>query len=150
MAGGPPGRADGAGRAGLVTQVANGSNLILDPDLDSFYVMDALVTKLPAIADNAGRTADLQRIVSGGGSITQRIALAGAQGTLRSTVAAMGDGFKTALTTRPALSGPLARPIAADAAAGAALAAGVDPTGTGHVAGDLAARGAAAVTAAET
>src|SRR4051794_26283982 len=33
---------------GLVTQVANGSNLILDPDLDSFYVMDALVTKLPA------------------------------------------------------------------------------------------------------
>src|SRR3954471_13724146 len=102
---------------GLVTQVANGSNLILDPDLDSFYVMDALVTKLPAIADNAGRTADLQGIVSGGGSISQRIALAGAQGTLRSTVAAMDDGFKTALGTNPALSVPLSGPLAADASA---------------------------------
>ena len=31
----------------LVVQAGNGSNLILDPDLDSYYVMDALITKLP-------------------------------------------------------------------------------------------------------
>lgn len=30
-----------------IAKVADRSNLILDPDLDSFYVMDALVTKLP-------------------------------------------------------------------------------------------------------
>jgi methyl-accepting chemotaxis protein len=47
---------DGAGsgpvaRAGaasdLVTAIGNNSNLILDPDLDSFYVMDAQVVQLP-------------------------------------------------------------------------------------------------------
>jgi methyl-accepting chemotaxis protein len=31
----------------LVTQVGNTSNLILDPDLDSFYVMDSTVVQLP-------------------------------------------------------------------------------------------------------
>ena len=35
--------------------VGDGSKLILDPDLDSYYVMDTLVTKLPAMADNTGR-----------------------------------------------------------------------------------------------
>jgi len=32
----------------LVTKAGNSSNLILDPDLDSFYVMDALVVELPS------------------------------------------------------------------------------------------------------
>ena len=69
------------------TQIANGSNLILDPDLDSFYLMDAVITKLPALADTAGQTADLQRIVAVDGAIAGRIALAGAQGTMASTAA---------------------------------------------------------------
>lgn len=33
----------------LVTAVADGSNLTLDPDLDSFYVMDAATVRLPAL-----------------------------------------------------------------------------------------------------
>ncbi|MEB3161245.1 MAG: SpoIIE family protein phosphatase [Synechocystis sp.] len=33
----------------LRTQVGNQSNLILDPDLDSYYLMDALLLKLPTI-----------------------------------------------------------------------------------------------------
>jgi len=37
---------------------ANNSNLILDPDLDSFYVMDAAVIKLPAIVDGAAVTGE--------------------------------------------------------------------------------------------
>jgi diguanylate cyclase (GGDEF)-like protein len=32
---------------GLITQVGNTSNLILDPDLDSFYLMDTVVVQLP-------------------------------------------------------------------------------------------------------
>jgi methyl-accepting chemotaxis protein len=35
----------------LMAQVGDGSNLILDPDLDSFYVMDAVVVKLPDVTD---------------------------------------------------------------------------------------------------
>jgi len=37
---------------------ANNSNLILDPDLDSFYVMDAAIVKLPAIVDGAAVTGE--------------------------------------------------------------------------------------------
>ncbi|MBW8816448.1 MAG: HAMP domain-containing protein [Caulobacterales bacterium] len=38
----------GAG-ADLIGAVADGSNLTLDPDLDSFYVMDAVTVRLPAV-----------------------------------------------------------------------------------------------------
>lgn len=36
-----------------ITTVGNDSNLILDPDLDSFYLMDAVLLKLPGIFDKA-------------------------------------------------------------------------------------------------
>jgi methyl-accepting chemotaxis protein len=39
----------------LVTQAANESNLILDPDLDSFYVMDVVVIQGPALLDALGQ-----------------------------------------------------------------------------------------------
>src|SRR3569832_87458 len=35
----------------LLAKVGDASNLILDPDLDSYYVMDMLVTKLPSAFD---------------------------------------------------------------------------------------------------
>ena len=50
-----------AAAVGLVVQAGDGSKLILDPDLDSYYVMDTLVTKLPAIADSVGRAATCRR-----------------------------------------------------------------------------------------
>jgi methyl-accepting chemotaxis protein len=43
--------------AGLVTAVGNDSNLILDPDLDSFYVMDALIVQLPKALRATARAA---------------------------------------------------------------------------------------------
>ncbi len=39
-----------AGRA-FFTAVADASNLTLDPDLDSYYVMDAVVSRIPALHD---------------------------------------------------------------------------------------------------
>jgi methyl-accepting chemotaxis protein len=33
--------------AGLITDAGNNSNLILDPDLDSFYIMDAQIVQMP-------------------------------------------------------------------------------------------------------
>ena len=44
---------------GLILQVGDASNLTLDPDLDSYYLMDTLQFRLPAVLDNAGRSADL-------------------------------------------------------------------------------------------
>jgi methyl-accepting chemotaxis protein len=136
-----------SGAMALIVQVANGSNLILDPDLDTFYLMDGLITKLPAIVENAGQASDLQIIVAHDGSIAQRIALAGAQGTLRSTASAMNDGYKTAFThtadsTLSALSGPLGSTLKS----AETVAASVDPTRKGVIDDDAAAqRGVKAV-----
>ena len=44
----------------LITQVANESNLILDPDLDSYYLMDSLVARLPKLEEAAARVGSLQ------------------------------------------------------------------------------------------
>ena len=45
----------------LRTQVGNQSNLILDPDLDSYYLMEALLLKLPGLQENL---AELQGIMA--------------------------------------------------------------------------------------
>ena len=52
-----------AGTVGLITQAGNTSNLILDPDLDSFYVMDALIVKTPALIDSAGLAGDRELLM---------------------------------------------------------------------------------------
>ncbi|MES1150882.1 MAG: HAMP domain-containing protein, partial [Dongia sp.] len=41
----------------LINQVGNNSNLILDPDLDSYYVMDLVLLKLPELIDSVHKTA---------------------------------------------------------------------------------------------
>jgi methyl-accepting chemotaxis protein len=59
-----------AGKA-LIGSVADGSNLTLDPDLDSFYVMDAVTVRMPGIVeaavdlrDAAHNAADARRLIS--------------------------------------------------------------------------------------
>jgi signal transduction histidine kinase/CheY-like chemotaxis protein len=39
----------------LITEVGNQSNLILDPDLDTYYIMDTLINKLPVATDYMGQ-----------------------------------------------------------------------------------------------
>jgi diguanylate cyclase (GGDEF)-like protein len=43
----------------LVAQVANTSNLILDPDLDSYYLMDVVVVRQPTLLDQVGQAVEL-------------------------------------------------------------------------------------------
>src|SRR5262249_21515458 len=45
----------------LVTKISDGSNLTLDPDLDSYYVMDVVTTKLPEAIDRLGTVLALAR-----------------------------------------------------------------------------------------
>jgi methyl-accepting chemotaxis protein len=42
----------------LITQAGNTSNLILDPDLDSYYVMDSYVVEDPSLLDTVGQYGD--------------------------------------------------------------------------------------------
>lgn len=90
----PTGRADlAAALADLVTAVGNGSNLVLDPDLDSFYVMDALVVQLPAALASAARAQ-----VPPAGSAETRIATrALLAGGLNARAMAVGSDVRTAV-----------------------------------------------------
>jgi methyl-accepting chemotaxis protein len=100
-----------AATVALIVQAGNQSNLILDPDLDSYYAMDALVNKAPLALATAGRVSsrEIAMVASGHGTEAERIALAVDQGVLASAVDAIASGFKTAYantsdpTLRPAL-----------------------------------------------
>jgi len=104
----------------LMVQAADGSNLTLDPDLDSFYVMDATTTKIPALADSLGHAGDLQHL-RGRTAVAerQRVArLAVARGTIASTLDGLGRDLRTAFAAtghgglRPTLQpSSTARPV---------------------------------------
>jgi methyl-accepting chemotaxis protein len=114
---------------GWVVEVGNASNLILDPDLDSYYVMDALVTKAPAVAASAGLGADSQLALAdlpGGGTMSDHIDLAAQAGAVSTNLEALLSGLKTtyATTKDTKLNGDV-QP-AADAMGSAARTLGVD------------------------
>ena len=110
------------GATGLITTAGNYSNLILDPDLDSFYVMDAYVVKLPVLLDVAGQAGDLRWIATRSGAPAQadQVQLAVDRGILTQTAAGIDSDLATAFgnthdaSLRPTLHAPLG---ALDAAA---------------------------------
>jgi methyl-accepting chemotaxis protein len=106
-----------AANVALIVQAGNESNLILDPDLDSYYAMDALVNKAPLALATAGRVSsrEIAMVASGHSTEAERIALAVDQGVLGGAVDAIATGFKTAYantadaTLRPTLDPALAQ-----------------------------------------
>jgi methyl-accepting chemotaxis protein len=90
----------------LITAVADGSNLTLDPDLDSFYAMDAATVKIPAmlaaaleverVAESTGADREVLMTVA-----VQRLeaAAAAAAGSMEAAIANNASG-----ETRAALS----------------------------------------------
>ncbi|HYY09744.1 MAG TPA: methyl-accepting chemotaxis protein [Kineosporiaceae bacterium] len=120
-AGTPAGRAVLAGAlADLVTEAGNSSNLILDPDLDSFYVMDLQVVQLPKALLAAAQAA----APTPGADRTELVA---DQAVLAGSVAGGGSAVKADVTTalahtaHPALQQQLA-PLTAVSTAAQALA----------------------------
>lgn len=131
----------------LVTEVGNTSNLILDPDLDSFYVMDALVVQTPkvlqALADAAAPAEDAgsdNRIAAqavragtlsaGGGSLISDVetALAHTVDTqLPSRAAATTQLGKTATDAAQQITANLSRGVIAPATVAQAARAAIGP-----------------------
>ncbi|AGZ39988.1 methyl-accepting chemotaxis protein [Actinoplanes friuliensis] len=62
--------------AGLITDAGNNSNLILDPDLDSFYVMDAQIVQLPKALLAAAKIAAAE-VTSGNSAVAEQAVRAG-------------------------------------------------------------------------
>jgi methyl-accepting chemotaxis protein len=114
-----PGDGGAAALAGMITEVGNTSNLILDPDLDSFYVMDAQIVQLPKALSAAARAA-------AGPTSTGRDAVA-AQAVLAGELSGAADSLRTDVKTaasNTAMSGLATRlvPLTQAADAVAALA----------------------------
>ena len=115
-----------AGAAALIVKAGDTSNLILDPDLDSFYVMDALVTKAPGMLSGLADASDQAVLaeVDAGNALDHRIDLALTQGAIMSATSAGVAGLDTAYekTSDGALEKDLSG-RAGDAAASAEKAA---------------------------
>jgi PAS domain S-box-containing protein len=89
---------------GLIVLVGNTSNLILDPDLDSYYTMDAVLLKLPENQDLLARTRMLgQRIIRQREFIADdKAQLTILSGLLRSNISAIAQGMDVAFANNPA------------------------------------------------
>jgi methyl-accepting chemotaxis protein len=105
-------RAIAASRA-LTTRIADGSNLTLDPDLDSYYVMDAVTVKLPEFMDRLGTVAALVRAQRAQAALTDddKAELAVQLGQLETAASGALGSFESAFkgnaegATRRALDG---------------------------------------------
>ena len=145
-----------AGTVGLITQAGNTSNLILDPDLDSFYVMDALIVKTPALIDSAGLAGDRELLMgtSSTASLDSRIQLAVDKGVISNLTTGLSADLKTAFGStgdaalEPSLSPKLAPVTQSATALQTQLTRGVHGAADPALAtqtGDAAARASAAL-----
>ena len=83
--------------------VGNASNLILDPDLDSYWLMDIYIAKAPTLGNGIARAVSRSLI---GGGVEQQIELAGVyQNNLGLAGDIQGVNLKTAIENAPKYSG---------------------------------------------
>jgi methyl-accepting chemotaxis protein len=81
----------------LLGVATDGSNLTLDPDIDTYYLMDAALFRLPVMADAAARVRDAK-------PSEERVAIEQAM-MLSSNLTAMQAGIDKALAYNPDLKG---------------------------------------------
>jgi methyl-accepting chemotaxis protein len=97
----------------LIIQVENASNLILDPDLDSYYAMDTVITKLPELGQLIGQAnahaADL--ILTHENSEPKKQLIAFILARIEPALETINNGLETAVNENPALRGKLSPPI---------------------------------------
>ncbi len=87
----------------LISKIGDGSNLILDPDLDSFYVMDAVVVKLPELTDAARALFDQMVTVAGhkNPDFDAKAQLMIALGRYEAAASGLATSIKTAIANSP-------------------------------------------------
>jgi methyl-accepting chemotaxis protein len=88
----------------ILNYVGNFSNLILDPDLDSYYLMDAYIARLSSLTEtvvNIGHLA-ITRIEAGRLTEADRLVLAALVARARTFTADLKTNFDTAFANNPA------------------------------------------------
>lgn len=118
--------------ARLIAKVGDGSNLILDPDLDSYYVMDTLVARLPQAINAAPALLTRLELLKfrGPRGNADLVALAAGLGAFQALVAGTAESLAAASagnadgTVARNLEQPLAAYLAAANSLASAIAAG--------------------------
>ena len=82
----------------LIVRVGDASNLTLDPDLDTYYLMDTLQFRLPVLLDRAGRGVDVATLDRAAPAVAETdalIELGLANGVLTATQATISHAVTT-------------------------------------------------------
>ncbi len=103
----------------LMGQVTDGSNLSLDPDIDSYYVMDAVLFRMPDIVEGAGKLRGLGLAImkAGVASPAQQDTLHGLMPIADFQLSNLRAGLAKATAANPALQSSLNITEAVDATA---------------------------------
>ncbi len=101
----------------LASRIGDDSKLAIDPDLDSYYLQDIVVRKLPAIMGQLGETQTLFRTTAAAGALSseRKVRLLMLDGLLRSTAVGVKDELAAAY--RENSDGTLKGTVDADIAA---------------------------------
>ena len=88
-----------------IARVGDRSNLILDHDLDSYYLVDAVVTRLPKLTERLGQARGIGAGIVARGSPTEkdRYALLHLAGIIEETQEAFSRNFDVVFRTTPSL-----------------------------------------------
>lgn len=83
----------------LIAKVGDSSGLVLDPDLDSYYIMDAGIVKYPDIISKTNQISSLavEGLGKPVGTVQEQIEMAMIIGAVRSTFAGVQTGIQTAV-----------------------------------------------------
>jgi methyl-accepting chemotaxis protein len=89
----------------LIVLIGNNSNLILDPNLDSFYMMDVVVNKLPTIFEYTGKARGESASIAAKKSIetVELMDLMELKSSTKHNIRSLEAGFKSAYGTNDAL-----------------------------------------------
>ncbi len=94
-----------AALASLLGQVNDASNLTLDPDIDSYYLMDAVLLRIPAVTENSAQLSSLGQAVmkAGAASPEQQRRLVALLTLAQYQFTNLQDGLGKAQATNPEL-----------------------------------------------
>src|SRR3989338_4590050 len=90
----------------FIVKVGDNSNLILDPDLDSYYLMDAFVNNLASISESLDELGILgaKTIIENKANLEfDRVAFSEHYGAAENSHKSMENGFRTAFDNNPGL-----------------------------------------------
>jgi methyl-accepting chemotaxis protein len=103
-----------SGLRALIGTATDNSNLTLDPDLDSFYVMDAVAIRLPALSSDLGEMRELgvsASVTNASGAVTAA-RLSNLLAMIGDEAAGVDRSIAVAIESNPALGDSLASPAA--------------------------------------